>query len=60
MRRVDFDKNMSYNLIEHMYHSGVYNIEDVIVYVNMGNITEEEFHSITGYDYNGMKFLLRK
>lgn len=60
MRRVDFDKNMSYNLIEHMYHSGVYNIKDVIAYVETGNITKEEFHSITGYNYNGVKSFLRK
>lgn len=60
MKKIDFDKNMSYNLIKHMYHSGVCDVEDVIAYVEMGNITEEEFHSITGYNYNGMKSLLRK
>ena len=60
MRRVDFDKNISYNLIEYMYHSGVYNIEDMIIYVNMGNITKEQFHFITGYDYDGLKSLLKE
>ena len=45
---------MTYDLIKYYYESGVYDIKQVSEYVRNETITEEEFHSITGYSYSGI------
>ena len=42
---------MSYSLIKYYFETGSYSLEDVAAYVDMGIITEEEFHMITGRSY---------
>lgn len=46
---------MSYNQIKYLYETGCYSAEDVAAYVQMGMLTNDEFHSITGYSYEGIK-----
>ena len=48
---------MSYNLIKYFYEMGVYSVQEMIKYVKDKIITEEEFHIITGYNYQGIKKL---
>lgn len=46
---------MSYDLIKYFYEMGVYSVQEMIKYVEDKTITEEEFHIITGYNYQGIK-----
>ena len=46
---------MSYDLIKFFYEEGVFDLKDVMKYVDSKEITEEEFHTITGYSYKGLK-----
>ena len=46
-------KDLSLGLIEHFWNSGSYTIKDMINLVLEGTITEEEFHSITRFDFKG-------
>ena len=41
--------------IQSGYESRVYNLKDMIDFVEKKIITEEEFHWITGYSYTGLK-----
>lgn len=60
MKEPYFDKHMSYYLIKHMFEHGVYSAKDLLTYVDMGNITKDEYHFITGYNYDGYKSVLEK
>lgn len=60
MKEPYFDKHMSYYLIKHMFECGVYSAKDLLTYVDMGNITKDEYHFITGYNYDGYKSSLEK
>ncbi len=60
MKSARLDKNMSYDMINYMFNHGQYLPEDVMWYVDNGNITKEQFHFITGYDYNGLKSSLEE
>lgn len=42
---------MSYDLIKYYYEMGVYSLIDVTNCVVLDEITEEEFHFITGYNF---------
>lgn len=42
-------------LIEAKYCQGVYSIEDLMKFVDIKELTKEEFHSITSYSYDGLK-----
>lgn len=42
---------INYDLIKYYYEMGVYDLIDVANYVVLGEITEEEFHFITGYNF---------
>jgi len=46
---------MSYSLIKHMFECGVYSEKDLLTYVDIGNISKDEYHFITGYNYDGYK-----
>lgn len=48
---------MSYDLIKYYFEVGVYDLTDMVKCVEKNYITKEQFHSITGYDYNGLKNL---
>lgn len=45
----------SYNLIKHKYEAGVYSLKQMCEFVDKKWITEEEFHFITSYSYQGLK-----
>lgn len=45
----------SYHLIKFKYNKGVYSLEEMCKFVENNLITEEDFHSITGYNYKGIK-----
>ena len=47
--------NMNYDLIKYFYESGVFSVKEVANYVDIGELTEEEFHQITGYNFQGLK-----
>lgn len=44
---------LSYNMIKYFYEHGIFDITDVAKYVGT-EITEEDFHMITGYSYKGI------
>jgi len=46
---------MSYSLIKYLYENGTLNLKDVAKEVDSGNITIEQFHSITTYNYETVK-----
>lgn len=46
---------MNYDLIKYYYETGVYDLIDVANYVVLGEITEKEFHFITGYNFQAIK-----
>lgn len=48
-----FDKNIQYNNIKYLYETGIYTVEDVIQYVKKNIISEEQFHFITSYSFQG-------
>ena len=41
----------SENIIIYKWEHGVYSLEDLIILVKYGNITENQFHDITGFNY---------
>ena len=53
MKSIQINKNISKDNIKWLFETGVYEIEDVIKYVEFKIITKDEFHSITSYDYDG-------
>ena len=60
MREPRYDKNMSYDLIKCLFEYGVYSAKEVMWYVENGNITKDEFHFITSYNYDGLKESLKQ
>ena len=46
---------MSYDLIKYLYEVGSLTLKDVAKQVDLENITEEEFHTITTYSYKAIK-----
>lgn len=46
---------MSYDLIKYLYEVGALSLNDTAKQVDLKNITEEQFHSITTYDYQAIK-----
>lgn len=46
---------MSYGLIKYYFESGVFNLKKMVEQVDLKNITEEQFHFITGYSYRAIK-----
>lgn len=60
MKETYFDEHMSYSLIKYMFDHGVYSAKDLLIYVDIGNITKDDFHRITRYDYDGYKSLLEE
>lgn len=45
---------MSFDLIKYQWEMGCYSLEDMMVYVELKYITKEDFHTITGYNYDGV------
>lgn len=45
----------SYNLIKYKFEMGVYSLEQMCSFVEKKIITEEDFHYITSYNYQGIK-----
>lgn len=45
----------SFYLIKNKYEMGVYSLENMCDFVDMGYINENDFHSITGYNYQVIK-----
>ncbi len=43
------------HLIRYKYEVGVYTLKYVFILVETNQITKEEFHMITGFDYDGIK-----
>ena len=41
----------TYNMIKYFFETGVYEVKDVLDFVEKQDITEDEFHFITGYNY---------
>lgn len=54
MRQPVYYKHHSPTLLDWLYQSGIYTAEEMMEYVRMGNITKEQFHDITRYDYDGL------
>lgn len=49
-------KNNTYpDIIATFYNYGAIDLKEVFNLVKEEKITKEEFHSITGYSYNGLK-----
>ncbi len=42
-------------MIKYQYEVGVINQYEVLQYVENNTITENEYHDITGYNYQGLK-----
>ena len=55
-----YDKHASYTMIEYWFEHGIYTAEQIMWYVDNGNITKDDFHFITGYNYDGLKSSLEK
>lgn len=55
MYKPKYHKGYSYNLLKYLYEAGVYSRYDLMEYVDMGNITKEQFHDITRYYYDGLE-----
>ena len=60
MREIIYNSELNYNLLIYMYFSGVFSAEELMIYVDKGNITKEEFKMITCYSYDGLKDSLEK
>lgn len=60
MREIIYNSELNYNLLKYMYFCGVYSTEELMIYVDKGNITKEEFKMITRYSYDGLKDSLEK
>lgn len=45
----------SYLLIKYKYERGAYTLEKMMDLVKENKISEDEFHQITGYNYQGLK-----
>ena len=45
----------SYHLIKYKYNKGVYSLKEMCKFVDNNFINEEEFHSITSYNYKALK-----
>lgn len=45
----------SYYLIKYKFEMGVYSLEQMCEFVEQNLITEEDFHYITSYNYQGIK-----
>ena len=48
-------KMENYNLIKYKFEMGVYSLEQMCEFVEQNLITEEDFHYITSYNYQGIK-----
>ncbi len=55
-----YKPHMTYTLLQYMYEHGIYTLEDLMQYVDNGNITKEQFHSITRMYYDGVKANIEK
>lgn len=55
MKQLQYDKNLSYGIIKYKYNTGVFDVEDILQYVEMGNITKDDFKDITRYNYDGYR-----
>lgn len=45
----------NYDMIKYFFETGIYEVEDVLKSVEEKLITADEFHLITGYNYEGIK-----
>ena len=45
----------NFHLIKYKYEVGVYTLKYVFILVETGQITKEQFHEITRYDFDGVK-----
>lgn len=43
------------NLITYKWNNGVYNLQDMLILVQFGNLSPEQFFKITRYDYETIK-----
>ena len=46
---------LNYDYIKYLYEVGACSAMDVADQVDMGNITPEDFHKITSFNYYGIK-----
>ncbi len=60
MQQLIYDQFASYTTINYWFNHGVYTAEQIMWYVENKNITKEQFHLITGYNYDGLKSLLKQ
>jgi hypothetical protein len=44
-----------YELVDKLYNLGALSLRQVFNLVIVKNITKEDFHTITGYNYDGLK-----
>ena len=47
-------------MIDFWFTHGIYTAAQIMWYVDNGNITKDEFHFITGYNYDGLKSSLEQ
>lgn len=47
--------NEDFFLIRYKYDEGWYSLNDIFNFVTEGVLEKEDFHLITGYDYDGVK-----
>lgn len=45
----------SYCIIKYKYDMGVYTLKQIMDFVEKGLLSENDFHIITSYDYQGIK-----
>lgn len=45
----------SYYIIKYKYDMGVYTLKQILDFVEEGLLSENDFHIITSYDYQGIK-----
>ena len=46
--------NESSDMVTYKWEQGVYSLEDLIILVKFNEITPEQFHEITGFNYAGI------
>jgi hypothetical protein len=44
----------NYHLIEYKFNTGIYSLEKMCEFVQNHNISEEDFHFITSYNYKAI------
>ena len=47
--------NEDFEIIKYKYEQGTYSLEDVFWMTTLELISKDEFHKITGYNFEGLK-----